>query len=51
MLLRFCRRPFSHWAYSFIGDPTIEVEAESQFQGRPLPRVTAVIVRQVSRRG
>ncbi|XP_043202074.1 PDZ domain-containing protein 8-like, partial [Amphibalanus amphitrite] len=49
VLLRFCRRPFSHWAYSFIGDPTIEVEAESQFQGRPLPRVTAVIVRQIKR--
>ncbi|XP_037070009.1 PDZ domain-containing protein 8-like isoform X2 [Pollicipes pollicipes] len=49
VLLRFTRRPFSHWAYSFIGDPTIEVEAESQFQGRPQPRITAVIVRQIKR--
>lgn len=45
--LHFTRHPYTHWSFSFYGDPVLELQVESQFQGRPLPQITSVIVSQV----
>ncbi|XP_059376244.1 PDZ domain-containing protein 8-like [Carassius carassius] len=47
--LQFTRMPFTHWSYSFLEDPLIDFEVKSQFEGRPLPQLTSIIVNQLKR--
>ncbi|KAM9133691.1 PDZ domain-containing protein 8 [Pangshura tecta] len=44
--LVFTRLPFTHWSFSFMDDPVIGFEVKSQFEGRPLPQLTSIIVNQ-----
>ncbi|XP_069677414.1 PDZ domain-containing protein 8 isoform X2 [Periplaneta americana] len=45
--LQFTRHPYTHWSFSFFGDPVLELQVESQFQGRPLPQITSIIISQI----
>ncbi|XP_035256522.1 PDZ domain-containing protein 8 [Anguilla anguilla] len=47
--LQFTRTPFTHWSFSFLEDPLIDFEVKSQFEGRPLPQLTSIIVNQLKR--
>lgn len=47
--LQFTRMPFTHWSFSFLDDPLIDFEVKSQFEGRPLPQLTSIIVNQLKR--
>lgn len=47
--LQFTRMPFSHWSFSFLEDPLVDFEVRSQFEGRPLPQLTSIIVNQLKR--
>ncbi|XP_051502468.1 PDZ domain-containing protein 8 isoform X1 [Myxocyprinus asiaticus] len=47
--LQFTRMPFTHWSFSFMEDPLIDFEVKSQFEGRPLPQLTSIIVNQLKR--
>ncbi|XP_054456477.1 PDZ domain-containing protein 8 [Anoplopoma fimbria] len=47
--LQFTRTPFSHWSFSFLHDPLVDFEVKSQFEGRPLPQLTSIIVNQLKR--
>ncbi|XP_026114828.1 PDZ domain-containing protein 8-like [Carassius auratus] len=47
--LQFTRMPFTHWSFSFLEDPIIDFEVKSQFEGRPLPQLTSIIVNQLKR--
>ncbi|XP_064636736.1 PDZ domain-containing protein 8-like isoform X2 [Lineus longissimus] len=47
--LQLSRQPFTHWSFAFIDDPTIDFEVESQFEGRPMPQITSLIVNQIRR--
>ncbi|XP_051883393.1 PDZ domain-containing protein 8 [Pristis pectinata] len=47
--LQFTRRPFTHWSFAFIDDPFIDFEVKSQFEGRPMPQLTSIIVNQLKR--
>lgn len=49
MRLQFTRMPFSHWSFSFLEDPLVDFEVKSQFEGRPLPQLTSIIVNQLKR--
>nr|XP_030132383.3 PDZ domain-containing protein 8 [Taeniopygia guttata] len=44
--LVFTRLPFTHWSFSFMDDPVILFEVRSQFEGRPMPQLTSIIVNQ-----
>ncbi|NXY15440.1 PDZD8 protein, partial [Atrichornis clamosus] len=44
--LVFARMPFTHWFFSFMDDPVILFEVKSQFEGRPMPQLTSIIVNQ-----
>jgi len=44
--LVFTRLPFTHWYFSFMDDPLIVFEVKSQFEGRPMPQLTSIIVNQ-----
>ncbi|NXV07289.1 PDZD8 protein, partial [Cettia cetti] len=44
--LVFTRLPFTHWFFSFMDDPVIGFEVKSQFEGRPMPQLTSIIVNQ-----
>ncbi|XP_009568886.2 PDZ domain-containing protein 8 [Cuculus canorus] len=44
--LVFTRLPFTHWSFSFMDDPVILFEVTSQFEGRPMPQLTSIIVNQ-----
>ncbi|NXC47789.1 PDZD8 protein, partial [Penelope pileata] len=44
--LVFTRLPFTHWYFSFMDDPVIIFEVKSQFDGRPVPQLTSIIVNQ-----
>ncbi|KFQ38914.1 PDZ domain-containing protein 8, partial [Mesitornis unicolor] len=44
--LVFTRLPFTHWSFSFMDDPVIHFEVKSQFEGRPMPQLTSIIVNQ-----
>uniref|UniRef100_A0A8D0BCL0 PDZ domain containing 8 n=1 Tax=Salvator merianae TaxID=96440 RepID=A0A8D0BCL0_SALMN len=46
MRLVFTRLPFTHWSFAFVDDPIIGLEVKSQFEGRPLPQLTSIIVNQ-----
>lgn len=47
--LKFTRKPYTHWSLCFIGDPLIELDIETQFQGRQLSQsnVTSLISNQI----
>jgi len=47
--LQLTRTPFSHWSFSFLEDPLVDFEVQSQFEGRPLPQLTSIIVNQLKR--
>ncbi|XP_038614443.1 PDZ domain-containing protein 8 [Tachyglossus aculeatus] len=47
--LVFTRRPFTHWSFSFVEDPLIDLEVRSQFEGRPMPQLTSIIVNQLKK--
>uniref|UniRef100_A0A8C8BVW1 PDZ domain containing 8 n=1 Tax=Oncorhynchus tshawytscha TaxID=74940 RepID=A0A8C8BVW1_ONCTS len=47
--LQFTRMPFTHWSFAFLDDPLIDFEVKSQFEGRPLPQLTSIIVNQLKR--
>ncbi|XP_064790414.1 PDZ domain-containing protein 8-like [Oncorhynchus masou masou] len=47
--LQFTRVPFTHWSFTFLEDPLIDFEVKSQFEGRPLPQLTSIIVNQLKR--
>ncbi|KAK7901735.1 hypothetical protein WMY93_018504 [Mugilogobius chulae] len=47
--LQFTRIPFTHWSFSFLEDPLVDFEVKSQFEGRPLPQLTSIIVNQLKR--
>ncbi|XP_072292262.1 PDZ domain-containing protein 8-like [Eucyclogobius newberryi] len=47
--LQFTRKPFTHWSFSFLEDPLVDFEVKSQFEGRPLPQLTSIIVNQLKR--
>ncbi|XP_067858240.1 PDZ domain-containing protein 8 [Heptranchias perlo] len=47
--LQFTRRPFTHWSFAFMDDPFIDFEVKSQFEGRPMPQLTSIIVNQLKR--
>ncbi|NWI93884.1 PDZD8 protein, partial [Pitta sordida] len=44
--LVFTRLPFTHWFFSFMDDPVVLFEVKSQFEGRPMPQLTSIIVNQ-----
>lgn len=46
--LQFTRRPYSHWSVCFIGDPSLDLEIETLFQGRQLqPHLTGLLSHQI----
>lgn len=45
--LRFTRQPYSHWSFTFYSEPSLELQVDSQFQGRPVPHITSLITSQV----
>ncbi|XP_054974752.1 PDZ domain-containing protein 8 isoform X1 [Sorex araneus] len=49
--LRFVltRVPFTHWWFSFVEEPLIDFEVRSQFEGRPMPQLTSIIVNQLKK--
>ncbi|GAB6027659.1 hypothetical protein CHUAL_001900 [Chamberlinius hualienensis] len=47
--LSFTRLPYTHWSFAFCEDPQMDLQVESHFQGRPLPKVTSLIVNQIRR--
>nr|CAD7429133.1 unnamed protein product [Timema monikensis] len=46
--LQFTRHPYTHWSFSFYTEPCLELQVESQFQGRPLPQINSLIANQVT---
>ncbi|XP_069599828.1 PDZ domain-containing protein 8-like [Ranitomeya imitator] len=47
--LLFRRLPFTHWAFCFTDEPAIDFQVHSEFEGRPLPQLTSIIVTQLKR--
>ncbi|KAM4702574.1 PDZ domain-containing protein 8 [Rhinophrynus dorsalis] len=47
--LVFTRLPFTHWSFCFLDDPLIDFEVQSQFEGRPMPQLTSIIVNQLKK--
>ncbi|XP_030058498.1 PDZ domain-containing protein 8 isoform X2 [Microcaecilia unicolor] len=47
--LLFARLPFTHWSFAFLDDPLIDFEVKSQFEGRPMPQLTSIIVNQLKK--
>lgn len=46
--LQFTRVPYTHWSLSFYSDPVLELEVQSQFQGRQLqPQIISIITSQI----
>lgn len=47
--LHFTRKPYTHWSLCFVGDPVIELDVETQFQGRLMSQsnVTSLISNQI----
>ncbi|XP_055609094.1 PDZ domain-containing protein 8 [Uranotaenia lowii] len=46
--LQFTRKPYTHWSLSFIGDPKVDLEVQSQFQGRQIQsNVSSLISNQI----
>ncbi|XP_075071667.1 PDZ domain-containing protein 8 [Mixophyes fleayi] len=47
--LVFSRLPFTHWSFCFLDEPLIDFQVQSQFEGRPMPQLTSIIVNQLKR--
>ncbi|XP_068955145.1 PDZ domain-containing protein 8 isoform X1 [Petaurus breviceps papuanus] len=47
--LVFTRLPFTHWAFSFVEEPVMDLEVRSQFEGHPMPQLTSIIVNQLKK--
>lgn len=48
--LQFTRVPYTHWSLSFYSEPILELEVQSQFQGRQLqPQIVSLITGQIRR--
>ncbi|OXU26153.1 hypothetical protein TSAR_007413 [Trichomalopsis sarcophagae] len=48
--LQFTRVPYTHWSLSFYTEPILELEVQSQFQGRQLqPQIISLITGQIRR--
>lgn len=48
--LQFTRIPYTHWSLSFYNEPIMELEVQSQFQGRQLqPQIVSLIIGQIRR--
>ncbi|XP_044521557.1 PDZ domain-containing protein 8 [Gracilinanus agilis] len=47
--LVFTRTPFTHWAFSFVDDPVMDLEVQSQFEGHPMPQLTSIIINQLKK--
>ncbi|KAG7196646.1 hypothetical protein KM043_015987 [Ampulex compressa] len=48
--LQFTRIPYTHWSLSFYSDPILELEVQSQFQGRQLQsQIISLITGQIRR--
>ncbi|XP_073416001.1 PDZ domain-containing protein 8 [Dendrobates tinctorius] len=47
--LMFRRLPFTHWAFCFTDEPLIDFQVHSEFEGRPMPQLTSIIVTQLKR--
>eukprot|EP00062_Callorhinchus_milii_P017850 gi/632970768/ref/XP_007901831.1/ PREDICTED: PDZ domain-containing protein 8 [Callorhinchus milii] len=47
--LQFTRLPFTHWSFAFMEEPFMDFEVKSQFEGRPMPQLTSIIVNQLKR--
>ncbi|XP_074651149.1 PDZ domain-containing protein 8-like isoform X2 [Tubulanus polymorphus] len=47
--LQLSRIPFTHWSFSFIEEPLLEFDVDSQFEGRPMPQITSLIINQIRR--
>ncbi|XP_046985794.1 PDZ domain-containing protein 8 isoform X1 [Schistocerca americana] len=45
--LQFTRLPYTHWSFSFYSEPLLELQVESQLQGRPLPHISSIIINQI----
>lgn len=43
------RVPFTHWFFSFVVDPLIDFQVHSQFEGRPMPQLTSIVVNQLNK--
>ncbi|CAH1402067.1 unnamed protein product [Nezara viridula] len=46
-MLKFTRYPYTHWCFSFYNDPTLQLEVETQFQGRSWAQVNSIIANQI----
>ncbi|XP_043254326.1 PDZ domain-containing protein 8 isoform X1 [Colletes gigas] len=48
--LQFTRVPYTHWSLSFYSEPILDLEVQSQFQGRQLqPQIISLITGQIRR--
>lgn len=47
--LHFTRKPYTHWSLCFMGDPVIELDIDTKFQGRLMSQsnVTSLISNQI----
>lgn len=46
--LQFTRQPYTHWSLCFLGDPKVNLDIETQFQGRQMQsNVTSLISNQI----
>jgi len=42
--LQFSRHPLTHWSLAFYEEPEVEIQAESQFEGKNLPQLSSLII-------
>lgn len=46
--LQFTRNPYTHWSLSFLGDPELDIDVESKYQGRQMQsNITSLISNQI----
>ena len=45
--LQFSRLPFTHWSFTFLQEPQLELEVTSRFEGRSLNRLSTFLEAQV----
>lgn len=46
--LQFTRKPYTHWSLSFLGDPELNLDIESKYQGRQMQsNITNLISNQI----
>ncbi|XP_071443358.1 PDZ domain-containing protein 8 [Hetaerina americana] len=46
-VLSFRRRPYAHWSLAFVGEPLLDLNVRSLFQGRSLSQVSTLITGQI----